>query len=943
MLGWPDDMETTMRGQECSPEAAPAGGGSTLPPIPAGTAAGGRAGGAGAGRDPVGGRPGPGMGSRGLRWAAWGALVAGWIGGGTLSAQASLRDLETVVEFEFRGPTGGTWRARQSGVERYLPGWRRWVEATSPAGGRRAAWSDRVVVGVAHGVSLSDEVLGGVGLRHSRRVKDGLWILQAPDVWSAARAARRLADVPGVEVAAPVMRRALSLHGSYGPRPNDPYFPRQWHLENRDPQGRRIGPDTQPRGAWGVTRGEGVTVAICDDGFEVDHPDLADAATGPHYDFFLKEAVASTYGSHSTSVAGLVAARGNNGIGVAGVAPAAGLASWVIFGAFDEIVSEEGLMDMFEHRTDEVPVQNHSWGNASASLYPLGALEAAGLARALNEGRGGKGVVMVRSGGNQRETSSNANDDGYANDPRVVAVAAVRQDGRVASYSNPGSCLLVGAPSGDDGDGFQPTPNLFTTDRQGGRGYNTVRHTNDLADYAFETTGFTGTSAAAPQISGLVALALSVNSELTSRDVQQVLLHAARHFDLTDPAVQTNRAGYVVSHNQGFGIPDAGQVVRLARDWVPRPPLAEVTLTAEVRLPVRDDGLRASFTGADGAERSVSCRSALGAHPDDPTARLPLVFAGLATNALSMDLTGRAALIERGISFFRDKIDRAARAGASMVVLYNNVDGDQTIIPAGTDFSPIPAVMITENEGRALAARLAAGEVVRAQLRLDSARHVFTVTNALVCEHVGVRVRATHPRRGDLRITLVSPGGTRSVLQHLNLDSEPGPVDWTFWSVLHFGESSVGSWTVSFTDQSVGDIGSIQRVDLVVRGVPIDDTDADGLDDTWEREWFDGLAAGPADDPDGDGHPNAREYCLRTDPTRVDAPLAVAVALYDERSLRLSWPGHPASDYVLQAGAAPGAAMTESMRVSGTYPETEVVVPLDSTVNRFFRVEAVRR
>ena len=73
---------------------------------------------------------------------------------------------------------------------------------------------------------------------------------------------------------------------------------------------------------------------------------------------------------------------------------------------------------------------------------------------------------MVRAAGNLRTSMVNADDNGYPNDPRIIAVGAVRIDGRVASYSNPGACLLVGAPSGDTA--FNATYyGLFTTDLLG--------------------------------------------------------------------------------------------------------------------------------------------------------------------------------------------------------------------------------------------------------------------------------------------------------------------------------------------------------------------------------------------------------------------------------------------------------------------------------------------
>src|SRR5439155_22651122 len=131
----------------------------------------------------------------------------------------------------------------------------------------------------------------------------------------------------------------------------------------------------------------------------------------------------------------------------------------------------------------------------------------AGISIAVTRGGGGKGVVIVLAAGNSRLDASNANDDGYGNDPRAIAVAAVRQDGRACYFSNPGACLLVGAPSGDPTSDPDPIgPDVLTTDRTGSAGFNTG--TGDSADY----TGFAGTSASSPEVAGVAALVLSANT-----------------------------------------------------------------------------------------------------------------------------------------------------------------------------------------------------------------------------------------------------------------------------------------------------------------------------------------------------------------------------------------------------------------------------------------------
>lgn len=854
-----------------------------------------------------------------------------------------------MVEARFAGIPGAAWRLRLSQMDRIAPNASEWIRARAAQGIRTASFGNRVVLQLAPGQPIPSDALQRTGTRLDRPVQPGLWILQARHPWAALQAAQELSREPGVHSAAPVMRRALALHRAFSARPADPYFTNQWHLENRDLAGALLGPDTNPREAWTVSQGAGVTVGIGDDGFEVNHPDLLEAARDEaHFDFILNRGTASTYGSHATAVAGLIAARGDNGIGVTGVAPRAKLASFAIFDANDEIASDERLMDMFQHSIQTVGVQNHSWGNATDALLGPSLLESTAISNAVNHGRGGRGVVMIRSGGNQREYEDefgsvyegDVNYDGYANDPRVIAVAAIRRDGRVASYSNTGACILVGAPSGDASDPFDPSDNLFTTDRVGRQGYNRVTSLGDLANYAYgDDNGFSGTSAAAPEIAGLAALLVSANTNLTVRDVQQILIHASHPVGPPDAFSVTNAAGYRVGHNQGFGMPDAGLAVRLAQSWSNRPPLEVLTVPGtQVAQSIPDDGLKLWITENSGTERAVRCYPALGPHADSPTGRLPLVFVGRATNAISQDLRGKAALIERGTNFFRDKIAFAAQAGAEFAVIYNHLDGDALITPAATHFDAIPAVFISENDGRALVASLEGGASLDGQIRLEAATFTFQVTNTLACEHVGLRLSSDHPRRGDLRITLVSPSGTRSILQRRNHDTEIGPEDWTFWSVQSFGESSAGTWTVSVADELLDEAGSVLSADLILRGTPIQDADRDGLEDAWENTFFGSLSASASADPDQDGRSNAAELHLGTSPVAANEPFTVTASRYDAGLLRLAWPTRPGVSYeVLGDTPLPGLSNVVA-QIPGALPTADLVVPVQSGEARLFQV-----
>ena len=81
------------------------------------------------------------------------------------------------------------------------------------------------------------------------------------------------------------------------------------------------------------------------------------------------------------------------------------------------------------------------------------------------------------------------------------------------------------------------------------------------------THDFGGTSSATPLVSGVIALILESNPDLTWRDVQNILVHSSRKNDVNDSSWSVNGGGLNVSHKYGFGAVDAGAAVSLAENW----------------------------------------------------------------------------------------------------------------------------------------------------------------------------------------------------------------------------------------------------------------------------------------------------------------------------------------------------------------------------------------
>jgi len=343
--------------------------------------------------------------------------------------------------------------------------------------------------------------------------------------------------------------------------PNDPFFPRQWHLRNTGQSGGVPSVDLNIITAWDSFLGNGVVVGIVDDGLQTSHPDLAaNASTGLDYDFNEGDGDANPsnpdFDTHGAQVAGLVGARGNNGMGVSGVAPRATLVGVRLLGGpTTDLLEAEALA----YANDVIQVKNNSWGAADGTglLEGIGPLAAAALEQGTTQGRGGLGTLFVFAAGNGRVVGDNANYDGYVNSLHAIAVGAVGDQGTQASYSEPGACLTVVAPSGS-----AARPRIVTTDLAGLDGA-------DPGDY---TTNFTGTSASAPLVSGVLALMLQANPLLGWRDAREVLMRSASLNDPADADWATNGAGFHFNHKYGAGLVNASGAVALAVNWTNLPP-----------------------------------------------------------------------------------------------------------------------------------------------------------------------------------------------------------------------------------------------------------------------------------------------------------------------------------------------------------------------------------
>ncbi|MEW5251729.1 S8 family peptidase [Microbulbifer sp. 2201CG32-9] len=306
--------------------------------------------------------------------------------------------------------------------------------------------------------------------------------------------------------------------------PNDARYNEQWHYFES------TGGIRAPS-AWNKSTGSGVNIAVIDTGYRP-HADLT-ANILPGYDF-IHDPNVSLDGDgrdgdaidpgdgcsgradswHGTHVAGTIAAKTNNSIGVAGVAFDAKIVPARTLGCGGGYISDiaDAITWTSGGNVPGVPTNANVAKVLNLSLSGSGACGET-YQKAIN-GATDRGSVVVVSAGNQNTDASTrrpANCDG------VITVAATDRAGNRAYYSNFGNTVEIAAPGGETSGNKSNQNGVLST-------LNTGVTSPGSDTYAF----YEGTSMAAPHIAGVAALMLSVQPKATPEQISIVLQETAR-------------------------------------------------------------------------------------------------------------------------------------------------------------------------------------------------------------------------------------------------------------------------------------------------------------------------------------------------------------------------------------------------------------------------------
>ena len=416
------------------------------------------------------------------------------------------------------------------------------INWASPAGTQVATWSDSLYQGLTSEVKSVDDLFK-IKTNYVRTTAQKATVVTLSSKLTAEQAEKYMATLssnPSVASVEPDLLRRSNARtrtattskvaqvaqaaqaSNQVVAPNDTLYPQQWNLH--DAKG-LAAPE-----AWKTTQGAGVTVAVIDSGI-VKHPDL-DANVLPGYDFITEPSIArdgngrdsdptdqgnweeagvcgadseaSESNWHGTHVAGSIAAIMNNKRGIVGVAPSTKILpvrALGMCGGYDSDIAD-AMVWAAGGTVEGVPANSNPAKIINLSLGGEGTCPAT-YSKAIAEVNKRGAILVVAAGNEGQDTSKVA----PANCGGSIVVGATDQEGKRSDFSNYGKLVDVSAP----GSGIMSTVDLGTTVSTGA-GY----------------TEYDGTSMAAPQVAGVIALMKSVDPSLNAERAKQILKQSSK-------------------------------------------------------------------------------------------------------------------------------------------------------------------------------------------------------------------------------------------------------------------------------------------------------------------------------------------------------------------------------------------------------------------------------
>ncbi|XP_051880853.1 PC3-like endoprotease variant B [Pristis pectinata] len=257
---------------------------------------------------------------------------------------------------------------------------------------------------------------------------------------------------------------------------------------------------------------------------------------------------------HGTQCAGEVAMEANNSFCGVGIAYNARIGGIRLLNGF---VTDAMEATAFTYNNDYIDIYNCCWGptDNGKTLGGPKKLGRKALKFGARKGRKGKGNIFVWAAGNGGFFNDHCGADGFVNSIYTIPIGAITHEGLPANYGEPCPGLMAVTLTGAARQILNDLPLVTVTNSAKGC-----------------DSHFRGTSSAAPMATGVLALVLEANPDLSWRDVQHLIAKTAKIPNPSLPGWHINGGGYHVHHRYGFGLIDAALMVQQALLWTPVKP-----------------------------------------------------------------------------------------------------------------------------------------------------------------------------------------------------------------------------------------------------------------------------------------------------------------------------------------------------------------------------------
>ena len=390
----------------------------------------------------------------------------------------------------------------------------------------------------------------------------------------------------------------------------DQFFDKQWHIRSLGAQtndsnvSTMVGNDLNVLEIYhrymGYNGGNPIIIQVVDSGVDIKHEDLKDNIdlSRSYNGEEVGDPVAEHW--HGTTVAGIIAARAFNGVGVRGIIPFAKIAgsNWMEHQTYEGLekawLSGEGA--------NEIAVTNNSWG----AYFEIDTMYEKIMQLGTATLRDNKGRIYVFSAGNEREEFGNANLSYIINNRFAIAVAALKHDNTYAPYSSPGSNVLVSGYAGDNPDNSPTISTTFIEGESSNSGDTKTTWSEDTKqNYTFIMSG---TSAATPTVTASIALVLEACPDVSWRDVKYLVAKNARIVDADNASWVKNSAGLSHSIDYGYGLINPRDMIKecLSNSYAHLPSEKKQTLSKTFNIEIPDNGENATSFELEILENSIN-------------------------------------------------------------------------------------------------------------------------------------------------------------------------------------------------------------------------------------------------------------------------------------------------------------------------------------------------